>query len=150
LIFKNNNSAKTFFSQKEKKVISHVIAEAELNTSGEIRLHIEDSCAEEVFAHATKIFYKLQMNKTKHKNAVLFYLAVKDRKFAIVADKGINDVVPPHFWDKIKNDMQVHFAEKKFFAGICKGIEITGVKLQEFFPFEDDDTNELSNEISIG
>ncbi|HKC68501.1 MAG TPA: TPM domain-containing protein [Bacteroidia bacterium] len=150
MILKKDNSAKNFFSAKEKRVISHVIAEAELNTSGEIRLHIENNCAGDVFAQATKVFYILKMNDTKHKNAVLFYLAVKDKKFAIVADKGINDMVPVNFWDTIKNNMQAHFAEKKFHAGICQAIEITGIKLQEFFPYEDGDTNELSNEISIG
>ena len=150
MIFKKNSSAKNFFSIKEKKAISHVIAEAELNTSGEIRLHIENNCTEEVFAHATKVFFKLQMNKTKNKNAVLFYLAVKDRKFAIVADKGINDVVPADFWNLIKQNMQTHFVEKKFFTGICEGIEATGKQLQQFFPYEEDDKNELSNEISIG
>ncbi len=90
------------------------------------------------------------MDKTKNKNAVLFYLAVKDRKFAIVADKGINDVVPTDFWNSIKQSMQTYFFEKKFFTGICIGVEETGKQLQQFFPYEEDDENELSNEISIG
>jgi uncharacterized membrane protein len=139
-----------FFTEKEKKQIIAAIADAEKNTSGEIRVHLEKTCGENVFTHAVTVFDKLEMRKTELKNAVLFYLAVQDKKFAIVADKGINDVVPVDFWDKIKHELQTHFKQKKFSASLCKAIEDTGKQLSTYFPLQANDTNELSNNISIG
>ncbi len=139
-----------FFSEKEKKEIVAAIANAEKNTSGEIRVHLEKTCKEDVFVHAIHVFGKLKMHKTELKNGVLFYLAVQDKKFAIVADKGINDVVPPDFWDKIKHELQTHFKQNNFASALCKAIEDTGKQLSSFFPLQANDTNELSNDISIG
>lgn len=139
-----------FFTEQEKKQITAAIANAEKNTSGEIRVHLEKNCKGDVFAHAVNVFGKLGMHKTELKNAVLFYLAVQDKKFAIVADKGINDVVPADFWDKIKHELQTHFKQHNFSASLCKAIEDTGKQLSAFFPLQANDTNELSNDISIG
>ena len=139
-----------FFTETEKKQIMAAIADAEKNTSGEIRVHLEKICTEDVFAHAVNVFGKLEMHKTELKNAVLFYLAVQDKKFAIVADKGINDVVPSDFWDKIKHELQTHFKQNNFSASLCKAIEDTGKQLSTYFPLQSNDTNELSNDISVG
>jgi len=142
--------AENFFSESEKKQIIAAIADAEKNTSGEIRIHLEDTCPENVFEHAVTIFGKLEMHKTEQKNAVLFYLATKDKKFAIIADKGINDVVPTDFWGSIKHELQTHFKQNNFSSALCKAIETTGKQLSTFFPLQANDTNELSNDISIG
>ena len=140
--------ARNFFSEKEKKEIVAAITEAERHTSGEIRIHVENSCKGDVFKHAVTVFAKLDMHKTERKNGVLFYFAVKDKKFAIVADKGINEVVKPDFWNEIKMQMQQDFSSANFSAGICKAIKTTGLQLAQFFPIQANDTNELSNEIS--
>jgi|ERR1035437_2844339 uncharacterized membrane protein len=141
-------SAKNFFSEREKEEIVDAIAKAELNTSGEIRVHVEDSCKENVFKRGVTVFTKLKMNKTELKNGVLFYFSVKNKKFAIVADKGINDVVKPDFWNEIKEQMQTDFLSQNFTTGLCKAIKTTGIQLAEYFPLAADDKNELSNEIS--
>jgi uncharacterized membrane protein len=143
-------NAKNFFSEKDKKEIVDAIAQAELNTSGEIRVHIEDNCKADAFDRAVVLFKNLGMNKTALKNGVLFYFAVADRKFAIVADKGINDLVPEGFWEETKTQMLKDFSGKHFVAGLCKAIIKTGNRLKEFFPLDANDRNELSNEISTG
>jgi uncharacterized membrane protein len=142
--------AENFFSESEKKQIIVAIADAEKNTSGEIRIHLENTCPENVFEHAVTVFAKLEMHKTEQKNAVLFYLATKDKKFAIVADKGINDVVPDDFWDSIKHELQANFKQNNFSSALCKAIESTGKQLSAFFPLQANDINELSNDISVG
>ena len=90
------------------------------------------------------------MHKTELRNGVLFYLAVKDRKFAILGDSGINAVTPDNFWDDIKQRMAGHFAEKDFTGGLREGILMAGDALKEQFPHQKDDVNELSDEISFG
>lgn len=142
--------AKDFFTEDQRLAIQHTIAAAELNTSGEIRVHVDNDCKEDVLDKAANIFHQLGMDATALHNGVLFYVAVKDHKFAILGDKGINEKVPADFWDHIKDTMLAEFKEKKFSEGLCKGIEMAGEKLKAHFPLQHDDSNELSNDMSFG
>lgn len=142
-------SVENFFSKEEKKQITDAIAEAELNTSGEIRLHMEAHCKIDVLDRAAYVFEKLKMHETAQRNGVLFYLAVQDHKFAILGDGGINHVVPANFWDEIKETMLGFFKEGKFTEGLSKGILMAGEQLKANFPYHHEDVNELSDEISF-
>jgi len=143
-------TAINFFSKEEKEVIKSAVKEAELNTSGEIRVHIDNQCKEDVMDRAAWWFGKLEMQKTEQRNGVLFYLAVKDHKFAILGDAGINAVTPEDFWDQIKEQMLESFKEGAFTNGLKEGILMAGEALKSHFPYQDDDVNELSDEISFG
>lgn len=141
--------ARSFFSDLEKQELVAAISRAEQRTSGEIRLHLEEHCKGDAFERALAVFKKLKMHQTAERNGVLFYLATGDKKFAIVADAGINNKVPANFWDGIKNRMQQHFAAGDFLAGISGGLEDAGEQLETHFPFLRTDSNELSDEISF-
>jgi len=141
-------NAKDFFSATDELQIMNAIRQAESNTSGEIRVHIENNCKGEVLDRAAQVFDLLKMHKTELRNGVLFYLAIRDRKFAIIGDAGINAKVPDNFWDEIKEMMLKHFKEGAFAEGLSQGIIKAGEQLQEHFEHQDDDENELSDEIS--
>ena len=142
---------KHFFNEEERKKIVQAITDAEAMTSGEIRLHIEAKCKKEnVLDRATEVFFQLKMNETKEENGVLVYLAHADKKFAIIGDKGINEVVPANFWDGTKEVMSGHFKQGEFLQGILFVIEETGSHLKQYFPLQAGDKNELTNEISEG
>ena len=138
-----------FFNQEQKKQVTDAIQEAELNTSGEIRVHIESNCNEDVLDRAAYTFEKLAMHKTELRNGVLFYLSVNDRKFAILGDAGINKVTPDNFWDEIKETVIGHFKQEEYAEGLSNGIKMAGKALKEHFPYQKDDVNELSDEISF-
>lgn len=142
--------AKDFFSPEEQKRIVESIQKAEKDTSGEVRVHIENRCKTTVLERATKVFKILSMDKTAQRNGVLFYLAVKDHKFAILGDKGINDKVPSDFWENIKNHMQALFKEGKFTDGLSDGILMAGEQLGKHFPYQTGDINELPDDITFG
>ena len=142
--------AKDAFTEEEKKKITAAIKEAELNTSGEIQVHLENHCKEDVLDHAAHIFKTLKMHKTELRNGVLFYMAIKDHKFAILGDVGINQKVPENFWDDIKQHMLAHFKKNELTTGLSTGIRMAGEQLAAHFPFEKDDENELPDEISFG
>ena len=142
--------AKNFFSEEQKQAIQQAIANAELNTSGEIRVHLVENCKGDAFESAVKIFNKLNMHKTELRNGVLFYLAVSDKKLAIAGDKGINEKIENGFWDAIRDVMIENFKKENFTEGLCLGIEMAGEKLKIHFPFQSNDTNELPNEVSFG
>ncbi len=141
--------ASSFFTKEQQAQILASVKEAEKETSGEIRVHIETSCKDDVLDRAAWVFKKLKMHKTAERNGVLFYLAVSDRKFAIIGDAGINAKVPSGFWDDIKELLQKKFRESKFTEGLAEGILLTGGHLKTHFPYSKDDVNELSDEISF-
>ncbi|HEY8400291.1 MAG TPA: TPM domain-containing protein [Cytophagaceae bacterium] len=141
--------AKDQFTDAQKEAIINAIKTAENNTSGEIQVHIENHCTKDVMERAKEVFNNLKMYETAARNGVLFYLAMKDHKFAILGDAGINAVVPPDFWENIKNQMRVHFKAGRFTEGLCEGIHMAGDKLKEHFPYQDDDRNELPDDISF-
>jgi|TARA_B110000902_G_scaffold67923_1_gene80591 uncharacterized membrane protein len=134
----------------QERQVLEAIAAAELNTSGEIRVHIDKWCKTDPLFKAKNLFGHLKMNETKGRNGVLIYVAMKEKKFAIVGDVGINTRVPVGFWDTTKDKMKSRFAEGELVAGVCEGIEEVGDQLKAFFPYESDDENELPNEISYG
>jgi uncharacterized membrane protein len=142
--------SKDFFTASQQEAIQASIATAELNTSGEIRLHVDDKCPGDPVAKAIQVFEKLKMHETEFRNGVLIYLAVKDHKLAIIGDKGIDEAVPDDFWDVIKNDLVSRFKEGKYTEGLVEGIHASGEQLKAHFPYQSDDTNELSNDISFG
>ena len=142
-------SARSFFTKEELQKIVAAIKEAELNTSGEIRVHIENHCKEEALERAAEVFYGLKMDRTAARNGILFYLAVKDHKFAIIGDEGINKEVEHDFWSDIKDEIISNFKENKFAEGLIAGILKCGDKLKKYFPHQNDDVNELSDEISF-
>ena len=144
------STAEKFFSQSEKDRLKEAVVKAELDTSGEVRIHIDNVCKEDVLDRAAYIFKKLDMHKTEQRNGVLFYLAVKSKKFAIIGDSGINAVVPENFWDCIKEYLSSHFIKGEFTEGLCGGIDMTGKQLKKYFPYQEDDINELPDDISFG
>jgi uncharacterized membrane protein len=143
-------NAVNFFSKEERELITSAVREAELNTSGEIRVHLDNHCREDVLDKAAWWFARLEMHKTEKRNGVLFYLAIKEHKFAILGDAGINAVTPENFWDSIREHMAGQFSEGNFASGLKEGILMAGQAMKEHFPYQDGDVNELSDEISFG
>jgi len=141
--------ASSFFTKDQQVQILSSVKTAEESTSGEIRVHIETSCTGDVLDRTAWIFKKLGMHKTALRNGVLFYLAIEDKKFAIVGDAGINAKVPEGFWEKIKDLMEKNFREGKFTEGLSAGIILAGEQLKTHFPHQENDINELSDEISF-
>jgi uncharacterized membrane protein len=141
--------ASTFFSKEQQAQILASVREAEKETSGEIRVHIETSFTGDVLDRAAWVFKKLEMHKTNERNGVLFYLAVNDRKFAIIGDAGINSKVPAGFWNEISDLLVRNFRDGKFTEGLSEGILLAGKQLHVHFPYKKADVNELSDEISF-
>jgi uncharacterized membrane protein len=141
--------ASSFFAKEQQAQVLASVREAEKATSGEIRVHIETSCPEDVLDRAAWVFKKLGMHRTAARNGVLFYLAVNDRKFAIIGDMGINAKVPDGFWNEIGQLLQKNFREGKFTEGLSEGIVLAGKQLKTHFPYSKNDVNELPDEISF-
>ncbi|MFM6935408.1 MAG: TPM domain-containing protein [Flavobacteriales bacterium] len=135
-------------NQAENDLIVAAIQAAEQQTSGEIRVHIDQKCSSDPVKRAIAVFEKLGMHRTELRNGVLIYVSFKDRKLAIIGDQGIDQVVPADFWMSTKEKMIACFQDNRFADGLIAAISEAGIQLKTYFPHLENDTNELSNEIS--
>lgn len=139
-----------FLDEEEEQRILEAIKVAEKDTSGEIRVHLESNCDIDPLERAKLVFKKLNMHKTKLRNGVLFYIATESHHFAILGDEGINKKVPANFWNDTKELVISHLKNNEKANGLEAGILKAGEQLKAFFPYQSDDKNELSDEISTG
>jgi uncharacterized membrane protein len=138
-----------FLTKAEEKEVIEAIVLAEKNTSGEIRVHLEEKNDLPVLDRAKQVFEELHMHQTAAKNGVLFYVCMQTKSFAILGDEGIDKVVPKNFWESTKEIVLQKFKKGKYKKGLIKGIENAGEQLKKYFPYNiQTDTNELPNEIS--
>ena len=139
-----------FLTKAEEQEVVEAIRMAEKNTSGEIRVHLEKKTDIDPINRAVEVFNELNMNQTHLRNGVIVYVAVKSKQFAIYGDEGINNKVGDDFWNSTKDIMVKNFKNSANKLALIEGIKNIGEQLKKHFPFQDDDTNELSNEISKG
>lgn len=137
-----------FLTPQEEEEVVAAIRKAELKTSGEIRVHLERKSQGDIWKRAMQVFHLLKMDNTKEDNGVLIYVAIDDHKFIIYGDKGINAVVPEGFWETTKDAIASEFRKGDFKQGLIDGILRAGKEMQEHFPWDEGDVDELSNEIS--
>lgn len=142
--------AKDFLTREQQDVLISAVKEAEKNTSGEIRIHLDDICREDPMKRAGKVFNYLGMDRTAQRNGVLIYLACESKVFAIIGDKGINEAVPAGFWNDVKDMMAEFFRKGEFAEGLRNAVLKVGEKLKDYFPYRKDDINEQPDDISFG
>lgn len=136
------------FDEQQQHIISHAVTLAENRTSGEIRVCVERTADEDPIARAMHYFKELGMDQTALQNGVLIYIAVQDKQFAIIGDKGINQKVPLDFWEETKNCMLEHFKKQELIQGIVAGVQMAGEQLKHYFPVAENDINELPNDVA--
>ncbi|MDC6351277.1 TPM domain-containing protein [Zeaxanthinibacter sp. PT1] len=145
-----HDEVEEFLSPEEEQAIVQAILQAEQKTSGEIRVHLEPHTDQDHFERAKEIFHSLKMDNTRERNGVLIYVAVADHKFVILGDKGIDQMVPEDFWESTRDIIQQHFKKGAFRDGLVAGILNAGQELKAHFPYDPDNRNELTNEVSKG
>lgn len=142
--------SKPILTKEQEQRVLEAIGQAERNTSGEIRIHIEKHCKTEAYQRAVEVFEKLGMTATEQRNGVLIYIALSDHSFAVIGDKGINEKVEPHFWEDEIELMRSYFKKGEMAEGLVRGILAVGEQLKQYFPYGDNDLNELKDDISYG
>ena len=140
---------KTFLSDTDVSALVEAIKTAEEHSTGEIRVHIDSSMEEETEQVAWEVFEKLEMYKTKDRNAVLFHINFKQKYLSIIGDEGIHQKVCQTFWDKIHTEMKIEFGKGNYFEGLKNGILATGIELKKYFPVQKKNSNELPNDITF-
>lgn len=141
--------AKDLLNKSQQEQIVNAIRQAEEGTLGEIRLHLEDSTRQEPLPRAQEVFRMLKMEKTKGRTGVLIYSAVKDRKLAIIGDKGIHAVVGNDFWESERDLLVDYFSKENYAEGLVRVIGLIGEQLKQFFPAKRENANELPDDISV-
>lgn len=140
----------SLLGKEEQEQIKAAIRKSERETSGEIRVCIEEHCPEEVLDRAAWYFDQMEMQRTAARNGVLIYVALSDRQLAIIGDAGINAVVGNAFWSEARDAMIARFREGRIVEGLTEGIGLAGTALRKYFPCAPDDRNELPDDVVIG
>ncbi|MHC4146591.1 MAG: TPM domain-containing protein [Planctomycetota bacterium] len=142
-----STNPRKFLSEAESAKINSAIKEAESKTSGEIKLVMARHCWGNVKAKASKIFKQLGLDKTQERNCVLVLFIVTNREFLIYGGQGIHEKAGQEFWDDIRDKMAAAFKQDEFGDGISRGVRLIGERLSQYFPYQRDDTDEISDEI---
>lgn len=143
---------KSFFPEEDTRVIVKAIRHAENQTSGEVRVFVESRCSwVDAMDRAKEIFFSLKMDKTEQRNAVLVYVALKDRQLAVFGDEGIHQKVGYEYWNRVVGEMLASFNTNNYGEGIGNCVIQIGDALKTHFPFNrETDKNELPDEIVFG
>ncbi len=142
---------KEWFTPEETSQIEKAISEAELQTSGEIRVYIESNCAYlNSVDRAVELFEELGMQQTAERNGVLIYLAMKDHQLAVIGDKGIHEKVGEAFWNEEVQKMIAEFRSNHIVEGLVHLIFDVGQALKKHFPYTGQDKNELPDQLLFG
>jgi len=143
---------KHFFSYEENQLIVEAIQHAEKSTSGEVRVYVESRCKwVDALDRAAEVFYSLQMEKTEQRNAVLVYVAIKDRQLAVFGDEGIHNKLGNDYWNEVVNGMLQKFNRNNYAQGIADCVLQIGEALRTNFPYDrETDKNELPDDIVFG
>ena len=143
---------KHFFTESQEAQIIESVRTAELRTSGEVRVFVESRCKYmDAIDRAVEIFFDLQMHRTADRNAVLVYVALKDRQLAVFGDEGIHTKVGTEFWNREVAAMISTFNRNDYASGISNCIKDIGESLHQHFPYDEKtDKNELPDNIVFG
>ena len=146
--YKRSDIPRRFFTEDEQSRIVAAIGQAEKMTSGEIRLFLERD-VQDPYERARDVFAKLEMHETAERNGVLLYLAVRARRFAIVGDEKLHQLLGENYWVEVRDLIAQEFAKGRFPEGVVAGITAIGEKLSRHFPHRPDDVNELPDDIAF-
>lgn len=136
-------------SEADLDAVTRAIAVAETGTSAEIRVHLDHGCLGDPVARAIEVFQRLGMHRTAERNGVLVYVAITDRKLAVIGDEGIHGRVGEGYWRRLVDDMARHFLEERPRDGLAYSLAELGLALRQHFPRRPADTNELGDQVSI-
>jgi len=143
---------KPFFTEEEQQRIIQAIRLTEKQTSGEVRVFVESKNAYvDPMDRAAEVFFNLKMDKTDDRNAVLLYMAVKDKELVLFGDEGIYNATGQVYWNDAVKAMLTEFSGDDICSGMVHCIAKIGNTLKEKFPYNiKDDKNELPDEIVFG
>ena len=149
--------ARRAFTEADLDAIAAAVREAERGTSAEIRVHIERRVAHglrrrtsDAMQRARDVFAALGMHRTAHRSGVLVYLAIEDRKLAIVGDEGIHTRVGDDYWTGVRDRMIERLRAGAVRGAVIGAVAEVGTTLARFFPRGPDDVDELPDDISLG
>ncbi len=142
------------FTEAELASIVQAIVRAEAATSGEIRVHLDrrlpraGGVPADALARAGAVFRALGMERTARRNGVLVYLALEDRKLAVVGDEGLHARVGDAGWARVRDLMVERLRAGRAAEAVLAAVAEVGRVLAEHFPRRPGDVDELPDRLS--
>lgn len=136
-----------FLTTGEEQQVVEAIREAESRTSGEIRVVITARRALWPERYAWKLFDRLGMRQTKHRNGALIVVFDRRKRFVVLGDAGINEKVDPAFWSRITDTMSQRLRDGQRVEALTATVNALGDVLSTHWPPEAVNPDELPNRI---
>jgi uncharacterized membrane protein len=136
-----------FLNRLDVGLVQRAIVDAETHTSGELRVSVAPFFWGSVRGAAERAFARLGMDRTQHRNGVLFFIVPSRRAFVVLGDRGIHERVGNELWNDVVRKMSPFFKRRDFTSGVLAGIDTVARVLAAHFPRAEGDRNELPNEV---
>ncbi len=137
------------FTKNDRSAISEEVTRQEIRTTGEIKVVILRHCWRGLRSKAARLFRESGLDQTKDRNAVMLLVVTANRECLVYGDVGIHRKLGQGYWDDIRDGMVSRFQEGKMTEGVCEAVVKIGKTLQELFPSDGTDENELSDEVMV-
>lgn len=138
---------KDFLTANEEQLVVREIHEAETHTSGEIRIIITSRRVFRPERYAWKAFDRMGMSETRLRNGALIVVMPRRRRFVVIGDKGLNEVVDPGYWEGIAEEMSRQLKNGLRCDALVTGVRKLAETMAAHWPVDGDNPNELPDEI---
>jgi putative membrane protein len=102
----------------------------------------------QVRRRAQAAFYEHGLHKTREASGILIMISLLERRVQILADRAIDEKVPPATWDTVVYQLVSAIKEGRPTDGLCRAIAQCGALLAEHFPARPgDNPDELSDDL---
>ncbi|HEY8298415.1 MAG TPA: TPM domain-containing protein [Candidatus Baltobacteraceae bacterium] len=114
--------------------ITQAIESQERATTGRIAVRIVPHVPEDPVADARAALHAAELHEGDDRNAIVFLVAPKARRFSVYGDRGIHERVGETFWKDVVAEMTPYFRNGEPTEGLIHGIARAGAVLREHFP----------------
>jgi uncharacterized membrane protein len=110
------------------------IRSAEAGTTGRVAVRVLPHDTPDALQSARESLHQAELHEHPHRNAVIFLVAPKSRRFAVYGDDAIHQRVGERFWTDVVDEMTPHFKRGDMTAALEHGIGRAGEQLRMHFP----------------
>jgi uncharacterized membrane protein len=136
-----------FLTKEQELEVAEAIRAAEHGTSGEIRVVIISRWIFRMERHAWRLFERLGMRNTRRRNGALIVLFARRRRFMVLGDSGLNEVVQTGYWEDIASEMTEMLGENRKLDALTTAIRKLGETMAGHWPPEAINPDELANAV---
>ncbi len=109
----------------------------------------KDDQALQVEQRAINEFYNHRLDHTDQATGILIYVSLMEHRAVVLGDRAISKKIPQEKWQETVDRLIRGVKQKNLAQGFSDAIDLCGEILQENFPIQPNDKNELKNHLIV-